>query len=445
MIFTYQNESAKGPLVLQVTLDCNTSDEVILSNVMENSRRPNVWIDQTEAHDGIAVVCGSGPSLADCLSEIESLRARGAKVFALNNAANFIEADYQVLLDARPGTIAMVGPAGDHLVASQCDPSVFDALPNAILWHATHGNLMVDEQEGFPREGGYCLIGGGVTVGNTSLPLIYAMGYREFHIFGMDSCHRKTEGHVLPQPLNDDDPLTYVNFQGKEYVCSFTMKEQAEVFAARAKALEDGGCTFKLYGDGYLQDRWKNRKEYSSEREKYEDMYRYGYGLTSPGQRVAQLFVEIVAPRAGDRIVDYGCGSGLGTLELHKLTKCEIAQVDFADNCRVEEARDFRFIRADLTEPIPILSDYGFCADVMEHIEPEKVEAAIKNIMDSARRCFFQISTVDDVCGDVIGHPLHLTVKSHDWWREKFISLGYSVEWEKKERIAALFYVTLTT
>jgi hypothetical protein len=81
----------------------------------------------------------------------------------------------------------------------------------------------------------------------------------------------------------------------------------------------------------------------------------------------------------------------------------------------------------------------------MEHIEPEKVDAAIKNIMDSCLECFFQISTVNDVMGDIIGHELHLTVQPHEWWREKFLSLGYVVKWESKEPITACFHIGLTT
>jgi len=36
---------------------------------------------------------------------------------------------------------------------------------------------------------------------------------------------------------------------------------------------------------------------------------------------------------------------------------------------------------------------------------------------------------------------LHLTVKPHSWWKEKFISLGYAVRWEEDQISAALFHI----
>ena len=78
----------------------------------------------------------------------------------------------------------------------------------------------------------------------------------------------------------------------------------------------------------------------------------------------------------------------------------------------------------------------------MEHIEPEKVDQTVKNIMAACDSCFFQISTVPDSMGSLVGHALHLTVKPHDWWKDKFVSLGYAVAWEERQEQAALFYLT---
>jgi hypothetical protein len=103
-------------------------------------------------------------------------------VFALNGAASFlwknqIKADYQVLMDAQPGTADLVGPAHEYLFASQVDPKCFDGLHHAKLWHATYGSVLVDEQEGFPEHSDdYCLIGASVSVGNTTLALLVRHG-----------------------------------------------------------------------------------------------------------------------------------------------------------------------------------------------------------------------------------------------------------------------------
>jgi hypothetical protein len=44
--------------------------------------------------------------------------------------------------------------------------------------------------------------------------------------------------------------------------------------------------------------------------------------------------------------------------------------------------------------------------------------------------------------GALIGHPLHLTVQDTKWWRELFLSLGYTVRWENTQDTAVMFFVT---
>jgi hypothetical protein len=65
----------------------------------------------------------------------------------------------------------------------------------------------------------------------------------------------------------------------------------------------------------------------------------------------------------------------------------------------------------------------------MEHIPPEDVDAVLTNIGCAAKRVFFAISTQDDVCGALIGEPLHLTVKSPFWWHSRLKKLGFRIDW----------------
>ena len=64
--------------------------------------------------------------------------------------------------------------------------------------------------------------------------------------------------------------------------------------------------------------------------------------------------------------------------------------------------------------------DWFFCADVMEHIPPEFVDATLDNIAHVASKGgFFQIALSKDGCGALIGDTLHLTVESPEWWMKK--------------------------
>jgi hypothetical protein len=115
--------------------------------------------------------------------------------------------------------------------------------------------------------------------------------------------------------------------------------------------------------------------------------------------------------------------------------------VDFSPNCRDQESADLPFIEMDLTAPMPLREKYGYCIDVMEHIPTGDVDAVVHNIMASAETVFFQISTVNDKMGSLIGQHLHLTVKPHLWWHRLFWMLGYQIAWEQEQDICSSFLV----
>ncbi len=176
------------------------------------------------------------------------------------------------------------------------------------------------------------------------------------------------------------------------------------------------------------------------EREKYQMLWQYdAYRGCSPGELIADFYLEGFKPDG--RIIDYGCGTGRAGVKFAE-AGLSVLLMDFTDNSRDKAALDLPFMMWDLTQPIPVKTEYGFCTDVMEHIPTDDVNLVIKNIMDSGETVFFQISTVDDEFGGAIGTPLHLTVKPHAWWKKLFTRLGYKVEFAENHGIASLFYVS---
>ena len=443
LIMRKRNPEATQDLVIPVTLTCNTSDELLIANIKANSTVDKEWLAIEPENDRKAILVGSGPSLADNLDKIKELAEDGtATIFAMNGAAKFLVENgiipyYQVIVDAREKTADLIEPkAWKHLFASQVDPKCFQIVPDAILWHQEIGNI-VDYLPEYGKD--YALIGGASAVGNSALCVAYTLGYRKMYCFGYDSSHRGVEGHAFDQPMNAEEPLTSVRFQGKEYVCSYTMKSQAHKFQYTAKELQNYGCTIEVFGDGLLPAIWNSPK--SSEKSKYEKMWEIDqYRHVSPGQNVAQVFVDVVKPENASRIGDFGCGTGRGALEIDKLVNCDLTLIDFTTNSRDAEAQKFRFVEADLTNPIPVMVRHGYCCDVMEHIDPKDVDAVLHNVLSACKDCFFQISTVPDIMGAEIGEQLHLTVEPHAWWKEK-LSNHAEILWEKEEDIASLFYV----
>lgn len=430
------------PLILPVHVICNTSDEQIYSNIRENSRRPGKWVKLEDAHDGVAILCGSGPSIGDFVEEIREKQKLGGVVFAMNGAAKFLSdngilADYQVIIDARPETAQLVGPAKEHLFASQVHPDCFEKMPSARVWHLQVGNI---ENE-FPEYANdYCLIGGAASVGNTATCLAYAMGFRSLQIYGYDSSHRGSASHAFRQPMNDGDPCCVVNFNGREYLVSLTMKLQAEKFQETARALISSGCKIEVHGDGLLQDMFNAPAESLSEREKYQRMWTIpSYRNFAPGEECVDLFIKTVKPTG--LVIDFGAGTGRGAIRI-KESGCDVLLVDFTSNSRDQEAMRLPFLEWDLTELLTVSSEYGYCTDVMEHIPPCDVEKVVNNIMAASKTVFFQISTVPDNMGALINQHLHLTVQPHRWWKELFERNIYAVKWEEERPDASLFVVT---
>lgn len=432
----YWNEGASMPLTIPVQMVCNTSDEQLARNVYANSRLDRRWQKAIPAHDGVAIMCGSGPSLGESLDEIRTLYAEGLlRIFAMNGAARFLNdhllfPDYQIIVDPRPETAQLIGPACNHLLASQCDPSLFAALPDAILWHQEIGGI----DDHLPdTDRGYTLIGGAGSVGNSALCLAYAMGFREAHLFGYDSCHRGEEGHAFAQPMNAGDPLTYVRFRGKDYLTSLTMKLQAERFiGTTAPALRDAGMRITVHGDGLLPDMYNATPAGLSEVEKYREMWSLpGYREFSPGEVAAKEFVKQVEWDDESLVViDFGCGTGRGGMAIEKTTDAYVVFVDFV-NALDDNAFEDELYQADLvTDKLPV-GDYGFCCDVLEHLPPEHLAPAIRNMMGSVPIGYFQISTVSDKCGAFIGETLHLSVHPAAWWLSYFEGLGFVVTWSR--------------
>lgn len=448
----FQNPHASGKLVLPVLVLCNTPDEELNRNIRENSKHVLPWVGWEEPHGGAAVLVGGGPSVADHIEEIRALKDSGATIFAMNAASVFlrdheIECDFQVIADAKPETATLVDPDADgYLVASQVDEATMSRVmvdPDAVcLWHlGIEGmeDLFPDERV---KNGGYSLIGGGASVGNSALCLAYVMGYRSLTCFGYDSSHRAGWSHAYPQPMNDIIPTIDVTWAGKTYTSGLAMKAQAEKFQITAQSLKQEGVDIAVIGNGLLPAMYNTPPTDLEERDKYRLMWQFdGYRGFSPGEQLVEQFIDIIRPTG--LIVDFGCGTGRASLALSKLGH-EVVLVDFADNCRDEEALDLPFLEWDLTHPCPLTAPYGICTDVMEHIPLKDVDTVLKNIMNSAKTCFFQISTVQDVYGDVIGQRLHHTVRPFEWWKYKFHELGYPVKWQMETDSAALFAVENT-
>jgi hypothetical protein len=441
-----QNPHASAPLKVPVLVLCNTSDEQLFANIKTNAANGAEWVGFRPAHDGIAVLVGGGPSLANHLEDIRKLALAGGTIFAMNGAATFLETHgirpaYQVIADAKPETATLIEPrAIAHLFASQVDPACFAAVPGALLWHLEMPGIEDAFPEARRKRGGYALVGGGAAVGNSACALAYVMGYRTMHLFGYDSSHKGEASHAYDQPMNRFIPTIDVEWAGKKFTSSLAMKAQAEKFMITGQALKQAGVDLHVHGEGLLPTMWNTPVENITERDKYRLMWQLdAYREHAPGEYLVELFLHHLHPIG--LIIDFGCGTGRAALALAKKGQ-DVLLIDFADNCRDEEAIGLPFLEWDLSLPIPARADFGLCTDVMEHIPTEDVAKVLSNIMESARTVMFQISTVKDAFGAMLGTDLHLTVRSHEWWLAHFDFIECAVLHQHRGENASIFIVT---
>ena len=130
-------------------------------------------------------------------------------------------------------------------MASCVHPSVFDKLKgqNVVVWHSDNDIYKPDNK---------FLVGGGCTVGTRAMILSYLLGFRDIHLFGMDSCYNDSEHHAYSQDLNDNDRVVTLNVVGREFKCAVWMAGQAQDFKS---ILSNFGHLFdiEVYGDGLLK------------------------------------------------------------------------------------------------------------------------------------------------------------------------------------------------
>lgn len=201
--------------------------------------------------------------------------------------------------------------------------------------------------------------------------------------------------------------------------------------------------------EGYAPD----VKEAIDERYKYEQMWQHDeYRVVAPGEDVVNEFLAQAKPRKDATVIDFGAGTGRGAIALALFGCLKVKMVDFASNCLDPFVRDalktqdhaLSFTQHDLTLPFPtdFTAEYGYCTDVMEHIPPHQVDQVLANVLHTAQHVFFQISCVDDVCGKIIGHPLHLSVHPYEWWLKKLQQFDAVVHWSQDCQSHCMFYVS---
>lgn len=180
-------------------------------------------------HNGTFVIVGSGPSLEFQVDKIKEDQDKGYAICAVKGAYDYLRergVTSNLYLSVEPRYRPIKNPSDKsvYLLASRVHKDIFDELKgkNIYLWHSW------SEQDG-SGDPDKMYIGGGSTSGLRAVNVGYILGFRNFKMYGMDSClGEKGEKRVSQDALADHVMKTDVIVGDRTFICNMAMAAQAQ-------------------------------------------------------------------------------------------------------------------------------------------------------------------------------------------------------------------------
>lgn len=222
-------------------------------------------------HDRAAMVVTGGPSINMMINDIRKLAAEGATIFTVKAVWRWlvgigVTPDYCAMIDPHPSQAVYVQGAPKSmkwLIASQCDPAVFDALDkegaDVTLFHVPLTGAL---NPGVPQ--GAMLVPGGGGVGSRTVRIAALMGHMPMHLFGFDCCYQNgssidpakiadgaTPSHVY-RLARARDEVAPIEMNGRIYMSTWSfLTETVDIMQLCASALIP---QLYIHGPGMLAD-----------------------------------------------------------------------------------------------------------------------------------------------------------------------------------------------
>jgi hypothetical protein len=250
----------------------NVAETTVADNVRHNIRQGWTPLRPHDVNTMEVMILGGGPSLADFEQDIRDQRAAGVKLVTLNGTYNWclergLLPSATLVVDARPFNARFVQPVIEgckYLIASQCDPAVFEGLPRdrTFIWHSAAESVEAILAEHY-EDWWACF--GGSTILMRAIPLLRMLGFKRFHLYGCDSCLAGDTHHAYAQPENDGalvlpviagndgvQPVGNGSKSGRVFYCTAWMLSQAQEFMDLVRVFGHE-IELEIYGDGLLR------------------------------------------------------------------------------------------------------------------------------------------------------------------------------------------------
>ena len=243
---------------LEITVQAAGTAEELCSNIRSALSRglPELTLAPIK-HDGHIVLVASGWSMPDYIDEIKAHRKAGRPIVAVKAAHDFlvengVNPDMWVNLDPRDRTNG-IQRLNDHTVympASRCPPSTFDYLKGrkVLLWHS-----WAEGPEMAAIGPNKLAVGGGTTSGLRAVNIGYLLGFRNFTLYGYDSCNRADGVKRFTGDVTGPAIDVFVGGPtGKKFNCNMAMAQQANEFQKLFDVM--GDITVDVKGPGLIAE-----------------------------------------------------------------------------------------------------------------------------------------------------------------------------------------------
>jgi hypothetical protein len=260
-------EYKSGDVFDKDVMRVNTKHWKLQANVRNNIKR---FVPQMASHvpnEQRVCIVGGGWSInrPEVMQELRDLYFDGAKIVALNGAANWlvernIRPSMHIVMDARPCNTEFVKEpikGCKYFLASQVDPGLFDLCEDrdTYIFHV-HAP---DEEDAMSRRldahymGRWTRVPPAGSVGIVGPILCRMLGFYKQDLFGIDSCCDPTTAahHGYSQPWNDSETVADFVSMGKRFKCTATMAAQAQTFIEMIAAFGQE-IQMTVHGDGLI-------------------------------------------------------------------------------------------------------------------------------------------------------------------------------------------------
>jgi hypothetical protein len=384
--------------------------------------------------DPVAVV-GFGPSLGETWEKIKDFKyvvtCSGSHKYLIERG---VIPTHHVEVDPRPHKVALLGPPHpdvEYLIASACSPKYFDHLEgmNVKLWHVFDAS-----DEGLRTlPAGEWAVTGGCDAGLRAMTIAAFLGFRDLHIFGLDGCARGEERHAAEHP-NGKQKYLPVEHEGKTYYTTAAMLVAAKQTLHELKQMPAVHATF--YGEGLTQ---ALSRGYTPAKTEPTTPYANIIAFAKP-ELISAEYAKLNAPLHRENVA-YGVGgakhAGVVLKLVDQITPRPRSVLDYGcGKSQLAKALPFGICEYDPAIPgkqeTPKPADLVVCTDVLEHIEPDK----LNYVLDDLRRCTLQLGYFVIHMGPAQkklpdGRNTHLIQQNRKWWEKKlkkFFTIGQVIE-----------------